>query len=493
MGKIRLLIIGILSMVSMTMFSERSEKAAKSGCDFFDEERVWEYTIHERWFEFRHVKFHFDGTVEKYGREYHVFKAFSNTEEIERVYENRLPLEYYVRAEDDKIYMLPYTAMTEGSAACEGLSAEEEILMYDFSENADTYEINTIFYHPKIEKYIRAKCVCQKTEDVYIVDGKEYPVYEMSYEEFLNTISFAKGFGPIKKGTLCYHDFSSLALSLFERQPMLHLTGIRYNTYRDTLGGYEWYYRPVNASPYNDGTSALVTLGTEKIDGHDYFWFPSHLTNFHSTSNEKMAIREESGIMYAYFHNSVADMQNQSVTHEPGEYVLYDFNTRPGDSFSTVVWIKEESHECVPLMAEMRVSEVFMVELLGRERRVLKTTVDNLDDTLSPSHNEFTIVEGLGIISGNGTLAEPFISLPEYCSLALRFEGVGEIDGKMISAETIDNLVRSSYIKQLQVDSASESSVPVYYYNLQGQRVMSPRPGDLLIRQTSGKTEKIIF
>ncbi len=41
------------------------------------------------------------------------------------------------------------------------------------------------------------------------------------------------------------------------------------------------------------------------------------------------------------------------------------------------------------------------------------------------------------------------------------------------------------------VDSETISA-PVYY-NLQGQRVTSPRAGDILIRQSAGKTEKVMF
>ena len=44
------------------------------------------------------------------------------------------------------------------------------------------------------------------------------------------------------------------------------------------------------------------------------------------------------------------------------------------------------------------------------------------------------------------------------------------------------------------IDSVDNGTVsaPVYY-NLQGQRVTSPRAGDILIRRSAGKTEKVMF
>ena len=103
------------------------------------------------------------------------------------------------------------------------------------------------------------------------------------------------------------------------------------------------------------------------------------------------------------------------------------------------------------------------------------------------SGRNITYVQGIGVTDG-GIYPRPTIS-SDSARPRIILNNVYDSEGNVVYAGAgivppVPNIV--------DTNPEDENNV-VVFYNMQGQRVMSPRPGDLLIRQTSGKTEKIIF
>ena len=479
-----------------------------------DKDAIWVYKMDFRSTPmcYETIRFRITDTVEKYGKQYYVYKAVSGTSHIKEAFGDSQSEEYYLREEDGKIYALPCRQMLTGKWACEGLQESDEFILYAFpGPNEDFIDFAPIVLAMDLwyDTYKKLTARMHRSKYTTYIGSKDYIYYDM--------YAFKEGFTPPVDANLGYlAEVTLIGYVVKGVSPILrfgHFAWLdpRFHSISDTHNLHEYnifdYYK---AAPTIDGSRTWEYLeyerladgrvgcsaigcrfdGEESVGDREYSVFKTvyrkswvmdadeDFTNPRNISeittqllDERRALlREQAGILYRYVDadlaDAAADPDGISLT-EGEEIPLYDFNLQAGEIPAVYAFSPEGS--CIAVTSEISETEDLLVD--GNKGQIIRGDF--------PDYAEFA-----------GVIADGFLEMPLTASTPEKkiiFNNLYDADGNIIYRGNDDQTLAG-----VSLPSASEPSA-VEYYNLQGVRIDNPAKGQPVIRRHAGRSEKLII
>ncbi len=266
-----------------------------------------------------------------------------------------------------------------------------------------------------------------------------------------------------------------------------------------------------NTSPENGGIRINIESrfeGKIEFDGVQY----DVLRTIDTTTPENCQkikfpdyyLREEEGKVYEYIPENTA-YSDSPLELLQGEYLLYDFTLKEGENVDLIGGVFDEA-EMLPYTFfqqwNAEVLDIESVDILGqscKKYHVIDTS--GLKNLVSDKGSEFAYLEGVGTIAYNDGLpkydAGDFLAFFNFnfynvtdngkTRFGFYLIGVYDNDGNIIYKGNAEPVAGVEQLSDINNNHSLE------FYNLQGQRIDKPEPGQLYIERNGSQTRKVLW